>query len=168
MLIANFFTSQMAPSSPAYEVSYSKFRSLLEEGRILSLHLRGREAEGELDDNIAIGPKGEVARRFTTRLPELDDETLIPALRQHQVDISVSSTEEHSVLLAIVFNVLPWVILIAFWVWLMRRAQRNISGGLGGGGELGKFLRRKFPRLPSMTWPARMPPNVKLPNWWSF
>jgi cell division protease FtsH len=49
---------------------------------------------------------------------------------------------------------LPWILIIAFWFWIIKRAQRGISGGLGGKGELGKFLRgtSKSAEIPNVTF----------------
>ena len=154
MVLANFFVARMMPADPVYEISYSKFRALLDDGVVVSVQLRDHEVEGQLSEAVAIGPQGGLARFFTTRLPELEDVTLMPALQQHQVEITVLSTEARSGLMAFVFNVLPWLFILGVWLWLLNRAQRNISGGPGARGELGKFLRgaTRIARIPQVTF----------------
>ena len=104
--------------------------------------MRGSDVQGELVDQQSIGPEAEYARRFTTRLPQMDDATLLPALEQQEVDVKVLPTERETGTLAVILGFLPWLLIIAFWIWIIRRTQRQFSGGLGGKGELGKFLGR--------------------------
>ena len=41
----------------------------------------------------------------------------------------------------VLLSLLPWVLFIALWWWLLSRASRNLGGGLGRGGALQDFLR---------------------------
>ena len=141
LLAFNYYFSQKTPAEPVYEITYTRFKALLNEGQVESIVLRGLDAQGELLSPVAIGPNSEYGKRFQTRLPVMDDETLLPALEQNQVDIKVLPSDGQASLFTILISYLPWVLIIAFWFWIIRRAQRNISGGLGGKGELGKFLR---------------------------
>ena len=141
LLAFNYYFTQKTTAEPAYEITYSMFKALLNEGQVESIVLRGLDAQGELLLAVAIGPNNEYGKRFQTRLPDMDDETLLPALEEKQVDIKVLPSDGKASLLTIIISYLPWVLIIAFWIWIIRRAQSNISGGLGGKGELGKFLR---------------------------
>jgi cell division protease FtsH len=142
MLFAiNIYMSQKTPGEPVYDISYTRFRTFLDEGQVAALALRGRDAEGELTAPAAIGPSGEYGVNFHVRLPDIDDPSLLPALEQNQVDITVLPSDGPSSLGSIIISLIPWLLIIAFWLWIIRRAQRNITGGLGAKGELGKFLR---------------------------
>ena len=48
------------------------------------------------------------------------------------------SNESRSVALDVGLALLPWIVLLGFWLWFARRAQRSM---LEGGG-LGSFLKR--------------------------
>jgi cell division protease FtsH len=141
MLAFNYFYSQKTPAEPVYEINYTRFKALLNDSQIGSIVLRGHDVQGELLTPAAIGPNSEYGKRFRTRLPDMDDETLLPALEEKRVDIKVLQSNGRTSLITILISYLPWLLIIAFWIWIIRRAQRNISGGLGGKGELGKFLR---------------------------
>jgi cell division protease FtsH len=140
-LAINYYFSASTPTERRYEISYSTFKTLLNDSQVVAVTLQGRNARGELAVAQALGPGGEYSKHFETHLPELDDESLLPELEEKKVDIKVMPAGGQTSVLAIVISYLPWVLIIAFWIWIIRRAQRNISGGLGGKGELGKFLR---------------------------
>ena len=150
LLAFNYFYSQKTPAEPVYEITYTRFKALLNESQIESIVLRGLDAQGELLTPAAIGPDSEYGQRFRTRLPDMDDETL----EEKHVDIKVLPSDGQASLFTILISYLPWVLIIAFWIWIIRRAQRNISGGLGGKGELGKFLRgeTKVAEIPETTF----------------
>jgi cell division protease FtsH len=141
MLAINYYFSAEVPAERTYEISYSTFKTLLNDNQVAAVTLRGRDARGELAVAHALGAGGEYSKHFRTHLPELEDESLLPALEEKKVDINVEPADGQTGMLAIFLSYLPWVLIIAFWIWIIRRAQRNISGGLGGKGELGKFLR---------------------------
>lgn len=54
-------------------------QSVIIEGYAAEVLLRGNIAEGRLHVPKPLGPKGEVAEDFRTRLPAFGDETLLPA-----------------------------------------------------------------------------------------
>jgi cell division protease FtsH len=138
--VIHYYYGQSQPTDPVYEITYTRFKALLNEGQVESLVMRGRDVQGELIAQQAIGPDQEYARRFVTRLPVIDDATLLPALEQQQVDIKVLPADDKPGIVAMILGFLPWLLIIAFWIWIIRRTQRQISGGLGSKGELGKFL----------------------------
>jgi len=104
MLAFNYFYSQKTPAEPVYEITYTRFKALLNESQIESIVLRGLDAQGELLTPVAIGPDSEYGKRFQTRLPDMDDETLLPALEEKQVDIKVLPSDGQASLLIFVHN----------------------------------------------------------------
>jgi cell division protease FtsH len=140
-LAINYFFSTQLPADRTYEITYTRFKTLLSDNQVVSLTLRGRDASGELVAPHVLGPAGEYSKYFHTYLPELEDQALLPELEARKVDINVLPADGQASVVTILISYLPWVLIIAFWIWIIRRAQRNISGGLGGKGELGKFLR---------------------------
>jgi cell division protease FtsH len=88
-----------------------------------------------------LGPQQEMSLHFKTRIPDIGDESLLPALEEKRVEVKALSPETEGVIWRVLLSILPWILIIAFWFWIINRAQRSMSGGLGGKGELGKFLR---------------------------
>jgi cell division protease FtsH len=72
---------------------------------------------------------------FTTELPAFVDPGLEPFLIEHGVEISAVPIRSDSAWSTLLFGFGPALLLIAFYVWLYRRAAQG--GGLGGGGLLG-------------------------------
>lgn len=138
----------------SYEISYSQFKQLLAEGRINEVVLRGHMADGTLYESAPLGPRGEMAKKFKTRIPEFGDEELMPLLKTKGVTLHVGRAEGEGGW-ALLLAFLPWLIFIGLFYWILIRTYRRIGGGLGGpGGELEKFLRTsaKEAKIPEVTF----------------
>jgi cell division protease FtsH len=128
------------PPEASYELPYSQFRELVRKGQVESVELTGHIAEGRLYSAEAIGPQGEMALLFSTQLPAFGDETLLPLLEEHDIEISVSDEAGRTGLLGILLPLLPWLLLILFFFWIFRQTSRALGGRIGGPEELKKFL----------------------------
>ena len=146
--------TQKTVTEPAFDIPYSEFKQLLNDGALASVTLKGNQAEGTLLQATSIGPQQELSKFFKTRIPDIGDESLLPALEAKRVEVKVISPETGGVIWRVLLSILPWIFIIAFWFWIIKRAQRSISGGLGGKGELGKFLRgsSKSAEIPDVTF----------------
>ena len=146
--------TQKTVTEPAFDIPYSEFKQLLNDGALASVTLKGNQAEGTLLQATSIGPQQEMSKFFKTRIPDIGDESLLPALEAKRVEVIVISPETEGVIWRVLLSILPWIFIIAFWFWIIKRAQRSISGGLGGKGELGKFLRgsSKSAEIPDVTF----------------
>ena len=156
-LIASYFyftQIQKTVTEPVFDIPYSQFKQLLNDGALASVTLKGNKAEGTLLQATDIGPQKEMSRYFKTRIPDIGDESLLPALEAQRVEVKAFPPEAEGGLWRILLGILPWIFIIAFWFWIIKRAQSNISGGLGGKGELGKFLRgsTKTAEIPDVTF----------------
>ena len=135
------FYSQGPPTAePTYAIPYSHFKSLVEDGKVEKVLLAGDTAKGRLFDSAPLGPQGEPGSRFSTLIPTFGDESLLPALEARDVQIEVVK-EGDGIVLRTLVALLPWILFIALWWWLIQRASRNLAGGLGGRGQLQDFLR---------------------------
>ncbi len=135
-----FALSQKTVTEPVINIPYSEFKQLLNDGSLASVTLKGNVAEGTLIQATGIGPQKAMGMHFKTRIPDIGDESLLPALEARRVEVKAFPPEAENVLWQVLLNLLPWILIIAFWFWIINRAQRSMSGGLGGKGELGKFL----------------------------
>ena len=128
------------PDEPVADVAYSTFKQLLADDSIKTVTLRGNAVEGELHAAETLGPEDQLASRFRTRIPQFGDDALLGQLEQRSVEVEVADGEGASPLVSFLIALLPWVIFLGFFYWLMRQARRNIIGGVGGQSELRKFL----------------------------
>jgi len=146
--------TQKTVTEPAFDIPYSEFKQLLNDGALVSVTLKGNRAEGTLVQATGIGPQKEMSRYFKTRVPDIGDESLLPALEAQRVEVKAFPPEAEGGLWPVLLSMLPWIFIIAFWFWIIKRAQSGMSGGLGGKGELGKFLRgsTRTAEIPDVTF----------------
>ena len=73
---------------------------------------------------------------YTSRIPTaVADTSLSTLLLRHKVQITGTAASSTSVV-SVVVNVLPYVLIIGFFVWMARRARKQMAGG-GLGGMMG-------------------------------
>jgi cell division protease FtsH len=144
-----------APSrEPVYNIPYSEFKDYLEEGRIDKVTLQGDAVQGQFFDEQPIGPTGQSAKQFSTRMPAFGDDALLPALEQHHVQVEVKKPAGDTGVVNYFMALLPWLIFFLVFFWIIRRASKRMGGGLGGPGELKRFLEtpHKEAKIPDVTF----------------
>ncbi|RCX24874.1 ATP-dependent zinc metalloprotease FtsH [Thioalbus denitrificans] len=129
------------PAAPEAEIAYTRFKSLVVNEQVQAVDLRGPVVRGRLRNPIMDERSGRPAEAFRTRVPDLGDPELMPLLEEHGVDVRAlpPETGEGGWGPALV-STLPWLLLIGFYIWFLRRTYRNLAGGLGGRGDLKQFL----------------------------
>ena len=154
MIMFYYILTQKTVKEPVFEIPYSEFKKLLNDGALESVTLKGNKVEGTLLQTTSLGSQQETGKYFKTRIPDIGDESLLPALEEKRVEVKAFPSEDEGGLWRILLSMLPWIFIIAFWFWIINRAQRNMSGGVGGKGELGKFLRgsTKTAEIPDVTF----------------
>ena len=117
----------------AIEFTYTEFRSQLDSDNILEVTVvASRRIEGQL--RAPRMEEGREFQNFTTMLPgEISDE-LLGDLEQH--DVEISGQLETRGWGTVLITMLPWVLFIAFWIWIFRTMQ-------GGGNRAFQFGRSK-------------------------
>ena len=130
----------------AIEFTYTEFRTQLDAGNVLEVTVvESRRIEGEL--RAPRMEEGREFQNFTTMLPGEITAELLADLEQHDVEISGQlETRGWGTLLV---GFLPWVLFIAFWIWIFRTMQ-------GGGNRAFQFGRSKAkmisPEAPKVTF----------------
>jgi cell division protease FtsH len=128
----NSFFSTGAPAQ--YTVNYSQFIEQLNAGNIKSVSIKALHVSGEFVKEVNIQFQGAKkpanVKYFQTFLPSFQGEGLLSQLREKNVIINIESVEQ-GYLWQILIGVLPWALIIGFWVLIMRRNQK-IQGGPGG------------------------------------
>ncbi|MBZ0157808.1 MAG: ATP-dependent zinc metalloprotease FtsH [Alphaproteobacteria bacterium] len=118
-----------------YPVSYSRFIEQLDAGNIKSVTIKEQRVDGELHREIPVQLPGESkpasVRTFHTFLPPFQGEGLLTTLQQKGVTINVRPEEKGSLLGQLLLWIFPWLLIIGFWVLMMRRTQQ-LQGGPGG------------------------------------
>ena len=147
VLMAALFVQLMrGQGDAAIEFTYTEFRAQLDTDNILSVTvIESVRLEGEL--RAARIEDGGEFQNFMTMLPgEISDE-LLADLEQHGVEIS--GRLETPGWGALLVQTLPWLLFIAFWIWILRTFQ-------GGGNRAFQFGRSKAklisPEAPKVTF----------------
>ena len=124
----------------AFDIPYSKFKDLVQQDMVTKVTFIDMRAHGELKQAAAIGPRGQIAKYFRTRLPQFGDEQLLALLETKGIDIDAVEDVGKQGWLAVFMAILPWIVLFAVFYWIFSRTSRALGGRLGGPGELKKFL----------------------------
>jgi cell division protease FtsH len=123
-------------SAGQYNISYSQFIEQLDAGNIKSVTIKNLVVNGELVKEINIQLTAEkkttAVKKFQTFLPSFQGEGLIAKLEEKNVLINVEPSEKGGILWQILIGILPWVLIIGVWIFIMKRAQQQIQGGPGG------------------------------------
>jgi cell division protease FtsH len=99
-------------------IDYSKFKDLLAENRIKEATIEQERIRGKA---FMTDGKGEEEKAFVTI--RVEDPELVSELRQHEV--TFSGRRENTFLNSLVAWVLPLLLFIGIWVFLMRRMGRG-------------------------------------------
>jgi cell division protease FtsH len=141
LVVALSLFVRMGDRSPATDVAYSEFKLMVASNKVMEVILRGDLVDGRLRGSTTIGPAEQRSEFFSTRIPASGDESLLPLLEEHGVTVTVEAPASDTGWGGVLASLLPWLIFIGLYFWFMRRFSRNVIGGIGRGGDLGKFLK---------------------------
>jgi cell division protease FtsH len=105
------------------ELSYSEFLSRVEAGEV---------ATAVIDPGGAVSGTLQNGGDYATQIPiALQDPGLAEKLQANGVEIT-GKAEPGATLLSVILSFLPFLLLIGVWVYIGRRTQRQLAGGIGG------------------------------------
>ena len=148
LLVVNYFVgSYVAPDTPArLEVPYTLFRQQVTAGNVAEIVSRGDAIQGTFKQAITYPAEGDQARTsttFSTQRPAFADPGLEAELFAQGVVINARPLEEpRGWLITLLISFGPAILLIAVFVWVSRRAARQL-GGMGGAFGLGRSTARR-------------------------
>jgi len=110
------------------EVTYSLFRTMVESDQITAVSIKDNRATGTTLDGETI----------ITQLP--DDKTLYePLLLEHNVQLTYDPPSSGGWLVSILLSILPIALLLAVWIYIMRKTQAG-GGALSFGQSKAKLV----------------------------
>ena len=116
-----FLPSMGEPAST--ELSYSNFLSRVRNGDVNTAVI---DANGAVTGTLSGGGN------YETQIPTaIQDQRLAAELEANDVEITAEATPG-TTFLGVVFSFLPFLLLIGVYLYIGRRAQRQIAGGVGG------------------------------------
>jgi cell division protease FtsH len=116
-------------TTPTKSFSYSKFLSQVDSGQVKTASI---DSSGAVTGTLKGGDD------YTSQIPTaINDTQLAPTLKSHDVDIT--GVGQGSALLTDLLSFIPFLLFIAFFIWIGRRSSRQLAGGLMGiGGSKAK------------------------------
>jgi cell division protease FtsH len=135
-----------APAEKRIRIPYNpNFIQQVERGNVKEISSKGDTIQGKFKKSVEY--KGDKAAGFETEIPTFaNDNQLSNLLTEKHVVINAESPSSRSLLETILFSFGPTILLVALFVFLMRRVA---GGGAGGGGVLGQFGRSRAKRVES-------------------
>ena len=102
-------------------------------GNVAEVFARGDTIQGELKRAVPVpGDEDATYRQFTTERPTFAADDLLAELTASDATVRATPlVEQRGVLTNLLFSMAPFLLLIAFYVWMFRR-QRGAMGGMGG------------------------------------
>jgi cell division protease FtsH len=128
----------------APEISYSEFLSALERGNVGSVEIvQLQDVRGEFKSSERMGNRDVL--RFTVQLPFQASEAFVQRLREQGVPIRAKKPRPG--LLGVFVTLLPWLVIVGFWVFLFRQMQAGGSRAFAFGKSKAKLLTGDTPKL---------------------
>ncbi len=131
LLFALFFSTLWDGTQPnEFEATFSQYERFLKEGKIEQgvVTLKENVFRGTLKEPVVIDGEQTQSRYFRTILPFIDD-SVIQSWKDNNVKIRfVEPSSEWTLLL---LQALPWILIIAAWIFIARRMQGGGAGGRG-------------------------------------
>jgi cell division protease FtsH len=120
------------------EMSYTDFKKSVEAGNITEITVKGSEITGTFKKPVEGKPRSTLFgekeapkfKRFKTTIPSFQDPQLIEVLEKKNVTINAKA-EGRSLFWTMVISVLPWLLIIGFFVYTSKKFQERM--GEGGG-----------------------------------
>ena len=135
VILQSFFNS----SEGRRELSYTQFLELVASGQVAKVTIKGKLVTGTETD----GKSG-----FKTFMPtEPADDQLIPLLKEKGVQIEVQPEGSNSWLVSVLVWVLPALLVLALWMWMIRRMQGEGSSALSFGRSQAKLITKEFSKV---------------------
>ncbi len=127
------------------ELSYSQFSAQLDAGNVARAEIDpdARRLKGELRTPTSI--EGTTVSRFQAVLPFDDPGPVVERLEARKVPIT--AVRGGATLTTLLISILPWVLIIGFWFFLMRQMRGGVTGAAAFGQVGAKALRADRPKV---------------------
>lgn len=125
VIAVSMFQTFVQPQERNAEITYSDFIAQVQNDKVDAVVITNNAVTGTLKDGT----------RFAAYLPTNDNKAL-DALEEHKVSITIRPPEQPSWWMSLLSSLLPILILVGVWFWMMNQSQ-------GGGGRVMNFGKSK-------------------------
>lgn len=117
------------PPQRAAEISYSAFKTLLEERRVTDVVLEGETASAALRREPEAG-EADPIQWVVANLPPMQDPDLLELIEESGATLTANPTSDEGG--SWLVGLLPWLFFLAVYFWFWHRMQNNLVGRFGG------------------------------------
>jgi cell division protease FtsH len=149
VIFFGLLTMQDRMSGPQ-AIPYTEFKTQVASNNVGEVFARGNTIEGELRKPVPLPGKGDAQaggepqksgeqgrnyQRFTTERPTFATDDLLGELSASKATVRATPlVQQRGVIANLIISMAPFLLLIAFYVWMFRRQKAALGGGLLGGG----------------------------------
>jgi cell division protease FtsH len=118
-------------------VPYTEFKSQVAGKNVAEVFARGDSIEGQLRKAVSVpGREGRSYQQFTTERPTFAGDNLLAELTDGGATVRATPlVQQRGFLTNLLISFGPLLLLVAFYVWMFKRQQGAMAGGLLGGGK---------------------------------
>lgn len=128
IILISVFNNFGPRREPEERISYSTLVSEVKQGNVKSVTISDQNVNGTLQSN----------KTFTTYLPMRQDPELLQQMISKGVVVKGKPPEQPGILVHLL-NLLPWIVLFAIWIYVLRQ---QAGGGKGGAFSFGRSRAR--------------------------
>lgn len=128
IILISVFNNFGPRREPEERISYSTFVNEVEQGNVKSVTISDQNVSGTLQNN----------KTFSTYLPMHQDSELLQQMIDKKVIVKGKPPEQPGLLVHLL-NLLPWIVLFAIWIYVLRQ---QAGGGKGGAFSFGRSRAR--------------------------
>ena len=134
VFLFNMFQNTGQHQNPSV-ISYTQFNQQAVQGQVSKVTIQDKQIKGELTNG----------QPFTTYMP--DDPSLVPMLKEHNVNITAAPPDDGINLMSVFINWFPMLLLIGVWVFFLRQMQAGGGKAMGFGKSRAKLLTERTGRV---------------------
>jgi cell division protease FtsH len=136
LMLFGVLTIQDRLSGPQ-PVPYTDFKTQVTDRNVAELFARGDSIEGQLKKAVAIpGQQDRTYQQFTTERPTFASDDLLTELTAGGATVRATPlVQQRGFLTNLLISFAPLLLLVGFYIWMFKRQQGAMAGGLLGGGK---------------------------------
>jgi len=131
-------------------ISYSEFKHQVKQDNVSEITVKGDEISGSfLQKYVKPSQAGGDTlsfSHFTTTRPAFEDQDLMPLLEKHNVTVNAKSTDDGAWLQTLLIVLLPWILIIGYFMYIRKRMRGEMGNMMGPGGllNIGKSKAKRY------------------------
>lgn len=128
VILISVFNNFSPKREPDEQISYSTLVNEIKQGNVKSVTITDQNLKGTFQTN----------KTFSTYLPMSQDQSLLQEMVNKNVVVKGKAPDQPGLLMHLL-NLLPWIVLFAIWIYVLRQ---QAGGGKGGAFSFGRSRAR--------------------------